>query len=424
MQTRGGPLRHTALGVSLGVSLDEREGDTPMPLSELAVRTAKPREKAFKLTDGGGLHLLVQPGGGKLWRLKYRFGGKEKLLSFGRYPATSLADARRRREAAKSLLAAGTDPSEEKRKEKITAALSQRNTFGAIAAEYLESKRSGGTAETTVGKLRWLLEDLARPLSERPIAQITPAELLELLKRVEKSGRRDTARRLRGTISSVFRMAVVTLRAETDPTFPLRGALLAPNVQHRAAILDEKKFGALLCAIDEYDGWPTITAALKFMALTCARPGEVRLACREEIDFTKAVWRIPAERMKMRRPHDVPLSRQAVAVLKDIWPLSDHGDLIFPSVRSNRKALSENAFNASLRRMGYSKEEMTAHGFRSSASTILNSRGFDPDVIEAVLAHQEENEVRRAYNRAKYWPERVKLMQDWADLLDEFRGLR
>jgi integrase len=424
MGTRRDPLHLTLLGVSLGVPLDEREGDTPMPLSELAVRAAKPREKAFKLSDSGGLHLLVQPGGGKLWRLKYRFAGKEKLLSFGPYPATSLADARRRREAAKSLLAAGTDPSEEKRKERITAAISQRNTFGAIAAEYLDAKASGGTAETTIGKLRWLLEDLAGPLADRPIAQITPAELLELLKRIEKSGRRDTARRLRGTISSVFRLAVTTLRAETDPTFPLRGALLTPNVQHRAAILDERKFGALLCAVDDYDGWPTITAALKFIALTCARPGEVRLAKRDEIDFSTAVWCIPPERMKMRRPHDVPLSRQAIAVLKDIWPLSDHGDLIFPSVRSNRKALSENAFNAALRRMGYAKEEMTAHGFRSSASTILNGRGFDRDVIEAVLAHQDENEVRRAYNRAKYWPQRVTLMQAWADLLDEFKARR
>ena len=394
-----------------------------MALSEFSIRSTKPREKPYKLSDGGGLHLLVQPGGGKLWRLKYRFAGKEKLLSFGPYPATGLADARQRRDNAKKLLASGIDPSEERRKEKVTAAIAQNNTFGAIAAEFIAGKEASGTAATTISKLKWLLEDLAAPLAERPIAQITPAELLDLLKRVEKSGRRDTARRLRGTISGVFRLAVVTLRAETDPTFPLRGALLAPVVEHRAAILDERKFGALLRVVDEYDGWPTITAALKFMGLTCARPGEVRLARREEFDFDKVIWRIPAERMKMRRPHDVPLSRQAIAVLKDIWPLSDHGELVFPSVRSNRKPLSENAFNSALRRMGYAKDEMTAHGFRSSGSTILNGRGFDPDVIEAVLAHQDENEVRRAYNRAKYWPERVELMQAWADLLDEFRAI-
>ncbi|MFT4117868.1 MAG: tyrosine-type recombinase/integrase [Bradyrhizobium sp.] len=395
-----------------------------MALSDFSIRSAKPRQKPFKISDSGGLHLLVQPGGGKLWRLKYRFGGKERLLSFGPYPATGLADARQKRDGAKKLLASGVDPSEERRKEKIATAISQNNTFGAIASEYIAGKETSGTAATTISKLKWLLEDLAAPLAERPISSITPAELLDLLKRVEKSGRRETARRLRGTISSVFRLAVVTLRAETDPTFPLRGALLAPVVEHRAAILDERKLGALLRTVDDYDGWPTITAALKFMALTCARPGEVRLARRDEIDFEKAMWRIPAERMKMRRPHDVPLSRQAIAVLKDIWSLSEHGELIFPSVRSNRKPLSENAFNSALRRMGYSKDEMTAHGFRSSGSTILNGRGFDPDVIEAVLAHQDENEVRRAYNRAKYWPERVKLMQAWADLLDEFRALR
>lgn len=392
-----------------------------MALTEFAVRNTKPRERAFKLADSGGLHLLVQPAGSKLWRLKYRFAGKEKLLSFGPYPATSLADARRKRDDAKKLLAAGTDPSAQKRNDKLAAVTAQRNTFGALAEEFLAAKVANGVAPSTISKLRWILDDIASPLANRPIAQISAAELLDVLKRVEKSGRRETARRLRGTISSVFRLAVVTLRAETDPTFALRGALLAPAVQHRPAIVDEKKLGGLMRSIDEYDGWPTITAALKFIALTCARPGEVRGARRGEIDLSKAVWRIPPERMKMRRSHDVPLSRQAVAVLRDIWPLSDHGDLVFPSIRSNRKALSENALNSALRRMGFAKEEMTAHGFRSSASTILNGRGYEPDVIEAALGHQDANAIRRAYNRATYWPERVKLMQDWADLLDSFR---
>lgn len=395
-----------------------------MALSDTAIRSAKPAERPFKLSDGGGLHLLVQPNGTKLWRLKYRFGSKEKLLSFGPYPSTGLADARKRRDQAKRLLSEGSDPSEHKRKERLAAAVAQRNTFGEVAAEFIDGKRSSGTADVTIDKLRWLLEDLAAPLTNRPVSQITPAEVLELLKRIEKSGRRDTARRLRGTISGVFRLSIMTLRAESDPTYPLRGALLAPVVTNRPAITDEKGLGRLMASIDEYDGWLTITAALKFIALTCARPGEVRHATRAEIDMGKALWRIPPERMKMRRPHDVPLSRQALDVLKDIWPMSDHGELIFPSIRSNRKPLSENAFNSALRRMGYSKDEVTAHGFRSSASTILNDRGFSPDVIEAVLAHQDENDVRRAYNRAKYWPERVKLMQDWADLLDEFRAMR
>jgi integrase len=278
-------------------------------------------------------------------------------------------------------------------------------------------------AEITVAKNQWLLEDLARPFANRPIAEITAAEILDLLKRVEKSGRRETARRLRGVIGGVFRLAIVTLRATTDPTFALKGALLRPNVKPRAAITDEKKLGGLLRAIDEFDGWPTLRAALKFCALTFARPGEVRGARRSEINFDKAVWRIAAERTKMRRPHDIPLSRQALEVLREIWPASEFGELIFPSLISYKKALSENAFNSALRRMGFTQEEVSAHGFRSSASTILNENGFNPDVIEAALGHQAENAVRRAYNRAIYWPERISLMQKWADMLDEFRSM-
>lgn len=392
-----------------------------MALSEFAVRNAKPRDKTFKLTDGGGLHLLVQPAGIKLWRLKYRFGGKENLLPFGPYPATSLAEARRNRENAKRLIAGGIDPSAQRRTEKLTLATAQRNTFGAVVEEFLEIKAANGVSGSTISKLKWMLTDVASTLATRPISQISAAELLDLLKHVEKSGRRETARRLRAMISGVFRLAVVTMRAENDPTYALQGALLAPKVQHRAAIVDEKKLGGLMRSIDEYDGWVTITAALKFLALTCVRPGEVRHAVRDEINFDKRLWRIPAERMKMRVPHDVPLSRQAIAVLKDIWPLSEHAELVFPSIRSNRRPLSENALNSALRRMGYRKEEVTAHGFRSSVSTILNERSFNPEVIEAVLAHQDENAVRRAYNRARYWPERVELMQEWADLLDVFR---
>lgn len=265
--------------------------------------------------------------------------------------------------------------------------------------------------------------EVAAPLANRPVAEITSAEVLDLLKRVERSGRRETAKRLRATISAVFRLAIATLRASNDPTTALIGALSPPRVKHRAAITDERQLGGLLRAIDEFDGWPTIKAALLFTALTCARPGEVRSARRSEIDFAKAAWRIPAERSKMRRHLDVPLSQQAIDVLREIWPLSDHGDLVFPSIRSIRKPLSDNAMNAALRRMGFSQDEMTAHGFRSTASTILNERGIRPDVIEAMLGHQHENVVRRVYNRASYWPERVELMQRWADMLDEFRRL-
>ena len=391
-------------------------------LSDFAIRAAKRKDKAYKLSDGGGLHVLVQPGGTKLWRLKYRFCGKEKVLSFGAYPIVPLATAREKRTEAKRLIAAGTDPGTQKKLDRLVAEKAAANTFGAVAAEHLANLEANGTAPSTMSKNRWMLEDLAAPLSKRPIAEIVPVEVLDVLKRIEKSGRRETARKLRGMIGAVFRYAIVTLRATHDPTAPLRGALLRPIVEHYPAITDERELGILMNAIDEYDGWPTIRAALQLLALTMTRPGEIRGMRRCEIDFERAIWRIPAERMKMRREHHVHLSRQAIAILRDIWSLSDFGDLVLPSIRSNKKMLSENAMNVALRRMGYEKSVMVSHGFRSSASTILNERGdFDPNVIEAALAHQDGNAIRRAYNRAIYWPERVKLLQAWADLLDEFK---
>lgn len=395
--------------------------NVPMPLSALAVENARPKTKPYKLTDGDGLHLLVQTGGSKLWRFRYVFAGKENMLSLGAYPEVSLASARSKKDDARKLLADGKDPSRQKKLDRIALATAARNTFGAVVEEHLEKLREGGAAESTVEKNRWLLQDLAAALGKRPISDITPAEILVILQRIEKSGRRETARRLRGVLGTVFRLAITTLRATNDPTFALRGALLAPVVQHRPAITDERELGALMVSVDEYDGWPTVRAALQLIALTMARPVEIRLMRRSEIVWQKATWRIRAERMKMRRPHDVPLSKQALAVLRGIWALSEGDGLVLPSVRSAIKPLSENAMNSALRRMGYTKDEMCPHGFRSSASTILNERGFDEDVIEAALAHQDEDEVRRAYNRAKYWPQRVKLLQCWADLLDEFR---
>lgn len=392
-----------------------------MALSQFAIRKAKPKDKAYRLTDGDGLNLLIRPNGSKLWQLRYRFRSKENVLSFGRFPIVTLAEARQKRDHAKKQLSNGIDPSAQRKLDKIAAENAARQTFGLIADEYIDNMRANGAAAATINKTTWLLMDLAAPLWKRPIKDIHPAEILDLLKRVEKSGRRETARRLRGTVSSVFKLAIVTLRADADPTIPLHGALLAPRSTGRAAIIDERRFGILLCDVDNYDGWPTITAALKLLILTCVRPGEVRGAVRSEFDLKKVVWHIPAERMKMRQPHDVPLSRQALAVLHDIWPLSEGGRLVFPSIRSILRPLSENAFNSALRRMGYSKDEVTAHGFRVTASSILNSRGYDPDVIEAVLAHQDKNSIRRAYNRATYWEQREILMQEWADLLDIFR---
>jgi Arm DNA-binding domain len=278
-----------------------------MALTLFAIEKAKPKEKPYKLSDGGGLHLLVQPGGSKLWRFRYRFAGKENMLALGSFPEISLASARSKRDGARKLIAEGRDPSQQKKIDKIAAAAAAKNTFGAVTEEYLQNLEASGAAASTISKNRWLLQDLAAPLTKRPITEITPAEILDILKRIEKSGRRETARRLRGAIGTIFRNAIVNLKATTDPMFPLRGALLAPQVQHRPAITDERELGALMVSIDEYDGWPTVRAALLLIALTMARPVEIRLMRRCEIVWPKAMWRIPAERMKMRRPHDVPL---------------------------------------------------------------------------------------------------------------------
>ncbi|MBX3498133.1 MAG: tyrosine-type recombinase/integrase [Alphaproteobacteria bacterium] len=389
-------------------------------LSQYVLTNAKPKAKPYKLADGGGLYALINPNGSKLWRLKYRFNGKEKTLAFGAFPELSIADAREKRTEARKLLAAGTDPSAQKKLDKIAAAVASENTFGAIAKEWLAKAEENGAAGPTMEKNRWLLLDLAVLLHDRPVTEAKPAEILSIIQKVEKSGRKETARRLRGMIGTVFRHAIVTLRAEIDPTQPLRGALAPRQTKHWAAITDDAELGALCASIDDYDGWPTIKAALQLIALTMTRPGEIRGMRRSEVNFPKAVWRIPAERTKMRREHDVPLSRQAIAVLQGIWDFSST-DLVLPSIRSNQKPLSENAMNAAIRRLGYTKDEMTSHGFRSSASSILNDRGFNPDVIEAALGHQDQNEIRRTYNRGRYWPQRVALMQAWADLLDEFR---
>ena len=390
-------------------------------LTQLAITAAKPRDKSYKLSDGAGLYLLIETSGSKLWRFRYFFDGKEKMLSLGAFPEVTIVMARARRDQARATLAEGIDPARQREQDRIAASIASKNTFGVVASEYIVRLVSEGVADSTVSKNRWLLQKLAGPLIDRPIAEITPAEILAILQRIEKSGRRDTARRLRGTIGSVFRFAVVTLRAPLDPTHALKGALLKPNVKHRAAITDERELGALMTTIDEYDGWPTLRGALLLLALTMTRPGEVRHMRKSEIIFPKALWRIPAERMKMRRPFDVPLSTQALAVIREMWDLTPGNGLLLPSIRSHTKPLSENAMNSALRRMGYTKDEVTAHGFRSSASTILNERGFDNDVIEAALAHQDEDEVRRAYNRAAYLTERTSLMQQWADLLDDFR---
>jgi len=394
-----------------------------MPLSDLQIRKVKPKDKPFRLGDGLGLHLMVKPNGSKLWQFRFRYMGKEKLLSLGQYPIVTLADARKKRDNAKRLLEDGTDPSVQKKLDRINAQVKARITFKEVADEYYQSLVERGLAPATLRKKRWQIEDLAKPLHNRPIDQISAAELLHLLKPIEQSGRRETTKKLRATISAIFRLAMVTTRAPADPSAALKDALLPPKVKGRAAIVDEEEFGLLLRRLDEYKGWPVIPSAMKFQILTCTRPGEARGARMKEFDLDARTWTVPASRMKMRRPHSVPLSDQAFNLVMENWSEIKGVDLLFPSKISNRKLLSENAFNSVLRRLGYSGKEVTAHGFRVTVSTILNSREYNPDVIEAVLAHQDTNAIRRTYNRTTYWKQRVQLMQVWADLCDEFRAL-
>ena len=390
-------------------------------LNDTRVRTVKACERPIKLSDSGGLYLLIQPHGSKLWRLAYRFGGKQKTLAIGVYPTITLKQAREKRDEAKRLLAANMDPSTERRLEKLGASTS--NTFRVVAKELLMKLEREGRAEATLVKQRWLLHFAYPAVGDRPVAEITAPEVLSVLRKVEARGRYETARRLRSTCGMVFRYAIATGRAERDPSVDLRGALTAPKVIHRSAIVDPADMGALLRAIEDYEGLPLTKAALKLAPLVFVRPGELRKAEWAEFDLEHAEWRIPAAKMKMRRLHRVPLSKQALAIIHDLGALSGGGRWLFPSVRSTSRSMSENTLNAALRRLGYSKDQMTAHGFKGMASTRLNEMGrWNPDAIERQLAHQESNDVRRAYmHAAEYWPERVKMMQTWADYLDELR---
>lgn len=394
-----------------------------MPLTDTAIRNAKPGEKIIKLSDGGGLQLWVMPTGSKLWNLAYRdLSRKQRKLSFGAYPAVSLADARKKRTEAKALLASGIDPSQQKRIDKVAKAISNATTFRVVAEEYLDKQKREGRSETTIVKNRYLLEQAFPAIGERPVAEIKAAEVLAILKHLERRGTLETAKRVRATIGAVFNLAISTLRAEQNPTTALTGAIIAPKVKHRAAILDPVELGAFLRAVDQFDGQPTTVAALRLLPMVFTRPGELRMAEWREFDLANARWVIPAKRTKMRREHEVPLATQAVAILKDLHTLTGKGRLVFPGLRTVERPISENTLNASLRRMGYSNDTVTAHGFRATASTLLNQSGkFSPDAIERALAHQDPDAVRRAYNRGAYWKERVDMAQWWADYLDQLR---
>jgi integrase len=394
-----------------------------MPLSDTSVKAAKPAARQYKLSDERGLFLLVSPSGGKLWRLKYRFAGKEQVLALGRYPDVGLRDARDRRDAARKMIAEGKSPSAEKKRAAVAAAISAANTFQSVAVEVIEKARHEGKASGTLAKAEWFLALLEPALGARPIAEIEAYELLAVLKKVEAAGHHETARRLLAFSGRVYRYAVATTRARSNPAADLRGALVAPKTKHHAAILDPAELGGLLRAIDGFQGQPATKLALRLAPHVFVRPGELRKAEWTEFDLAASIWRIPAAKMKMDREHVVPLSRQAVAILTEAQLLTGASPYIFPSVRSLHRPLSENTVNAALRRMGYTTDEMTGHGFRSTASTLLNESGkWSVDAIERALAHKDTDHVRAAYHRGTHWQERVKMAQWWSDYLDTLRS--
>ena len=389
------------------------------PLSDTKVRNVKPQAKEVKLFDGGGLFLLVVPTGGKLWRFKYRFGGKEKQLTFGTYPEISLSDARQRREDARKLLANGVDPSEIKKAQKAATVAVTENSFEVVAREW-HGKFSGTWsachAETTLGRLQL---DVFPALGAKSIGEIKAMDLLAMLRRIESRGALETAHRVRTICSQVFRYAVATGRTERDPSGDLKGALPPYKKGHLASITDPKDVAPLLRAIDGYQGSFVVKCALQLAPLVFVRPGELRQAEWKEIDLDTAEWNIPAERMKMKVAHLVPLSDRAVEILRELKALTGNSRFVFPSGRSFARPMSNNAVNAALRRMGFEKDEMTGHGFRAMARTILDEvLQVRPDFIEHQLAHAVKDPNGRAYNRTAHLAERRKMMQLWADFLD------
>lgn len=392
-----------------------------MPLKDLEIRALKPQDRVYKRADERGLYIEVHPSGSKLWRLKYRHLGKDKRIALGSYPEVGLAEARQKRDDARRQIRDGIDPLAERKREKLVAMYNAANSFVEVAKEYIDKMVREGRADTTTTKANWLLEQLA-PLANRPLADLKPVDVLAALKRIEAKGKHETSRRCRSFASRVFRYGVATGRAETDPTSVLRGALITPKTTHHGAILDLNAVGDLLRSIDTYSGHLITRIAMQVAPHVMARPGELRQALWPEFDLEAAVWKIPAERMKMRRPHAVPLSRQVIAYLIELHALTGPNGYVFPAFHTSLRLLSENTVNQAFRRMGYATGEITAHGLRTTASTLLNESGkWSPDAIERSLAHADADSVRGTYNRGFYWEERVAMHQWWSDYLDQLR---
>jgi len=403
-----------------------------MALTATALKNAKPKDKAYKLTDEKGLFLIISPSGGMHWRWKYRVDGLgpdgqpkriEKLLSIGSYPVISLKLARERRDEARRQHAAGIDPADKKRRDKAVSKVGAANTFHAAAMAFIEKCRREGLAEITLRKRQWTLRLVENAIGKRPIAEITPIEVLNAVRPYEAAKNHEKARRTLEFVGAVFRYAVANQLAPADPTRDLRGALVSRKTKHLAAILEPKRVGELLRAIDGYEGQPITQIALKMSALVFVRPGELRKAEWSEIDFDAAVWRIDAQKMKGREEHIVPLSRQSLELLRAAHELTGGRRYVFPSLQTMQRPMSENTVNGALRRLGFTGDEMTAHGFRAMASTLLNESGkWQPDAIERALAHKDRDRVRAAYHRGTHWAERVAMAQWWADYLDALRA--
>jgi len=391
-------------------------------LTAITIKQAKPKEKDYKLFDGGGLFLLIRKDGSKYWRLKYRYGGKEKLLAIGVYPDISLSEAREKRSKAKKQLTDGIDPSAFKQAQKLSRLEAAENSFEAIGIEW-HLKTQHEWSEVHKAKVNWMLTKNIYPwLGKRPISEITPPELLKTLRRIESRGALETAKRVKQIAGKVFRYAVATGRAERDPSQDLKDALAKPIKKHLAAITEPKQVGSLLLVLDGYQGTLPVKTALVLAPLLFVRPGELRHAEWSEIDLEAKQWIIPAKKMKTRTEHLVPLCQQAIDALAELHPLTGHGQYVFPSARSPKRPMSNNAVLGAMRRMGIDKEEMSGHGFRAMARTILDQDlMFRADIIEHQLAHAVKDPNGRAYNRTSFIKERTDMMQKWADYLDSLR---
>lgn len=385
----------------------------------MQIKNAKLKEKPYKLADERGLYLLVNPNGSKLWKMKYHYIGREKKLSFGSYPDVTLAQAREMRDDARSKLAQDIDPGVLKNSIKRSKQKAAENSFEMIAREWHAKFTPKWTKEHGERILIRLEQNIFPWMGKRPITEITAQEILSALRRVENRGAIETAHRISQVCGQVFRYAIVTGRAERNPTADLRDALAPVKQKHHASITDPIEVGKLLRAINDYEGFFVTKCALQLAPLFFVRPGELRHAEWSELDFENAEWRIPAEKMKMRVQHIVPLSTQAITILQELKAFTGNEKYVFPGIRSSKRPMSENTVLGALRRLGYTTDEMTGHGFRSLASTLLNENGWNRDAIERQLAHAERNNIRAAYNYAEYLPERRKMMQWWADYLEE-----